>query len=194
MQTRIIGGIFRGRKIRCPKGRTTRPTLAQVREAVFSICQADIAEARFLDLFAGSGAMGIEAISRGAEKATFVDNHPAALRCIQENLRLLDISVPSQAEICGGEVLRVLQKLSKQNLSYDLIYIDPPYGLEGRGGELAVHEVLEQLVKGALLLPTTRIFVEESAGSGVEEVEMEGLTCKKERAFGSTKLLEYRVC
>ena len=91
MTLRIIGGKFKGRLIKTPKGEKTRPTSAILRKAVFDICQNQITDARFLDLFAGSGAMGLEALSRGASHATFVERDKHSVSCLKENLALLNL-------------------------------------------------------------------------------------------------------
>src|SRR5690349_14081953 len=88
MTLRIIGGTLRGRRLLSPKSSLTRPTTAIVRKSVFDICQEIIVDAEFLDLFAGSGAMGIEALSRGAKHVTFVDSNAQAIQCVEHNLRL----------------------------------------------------------------------------------------------------------
>ena len=91
MTLRVLGGKFRGRLLQSPRGSQTRPTTSMLRKAVFDILQNSIEDFRFLDLFAGSGAMGIEALSRGAKHATFVESHKDALRCINANLATLKL-------------------------------------------------------------------------------------------------------
>jgi 16S rRNA (guanine966-N2)-methyltransferase len=130
---RVIAGVYRGRTLRAPPGRGTRPTSDRVREALFSIL-GDVSDARVLDLFAGSGALGIEAVSRGAAEATFVDSAPAALRAVKANLEALG----AQAEVRRADARRFLGGASGQARQYDLVFLDPPYRLAGRlGGELA---------------------------------------------------------
>ena len=91
MGLRILGGTFRNRLLKSPKGEQTRPTLAVMRKSVFDILQTQIEGAAFLDLYAGSGAMGLEALSRGASHATFVDANRFALSCIEDNICLLKV-------------------------------------------------------------------------------------------------------
>jgi 16S rRNA (guanine966-N2)-methyltransferase len=124
MSLRIIGGRLRNHTLFSPKGQQTRPTSGLVRKAVFDICQADIEDARFLDLFAGSGAMGLEALSRGASHATFVDASRLACQCITKNLHHLFLE--KEATVLCGNVLHMIDRLARQQ-PFTLIYIDPPY-------------------------------------------------------------------
>ncbi len=110
MSLRIIGGKYKGRVLKAPKGSATRPTHGMLRESVFNICQNEIAGARFLDLFAGSGAMGLEALSRGASHITLVENDRHALASIRENIAVLQAA--SQTTVIAGQAKRVLKQLS----------------------------------------------------------------------------------
>ncbi len=127
MTLRIIGGEFRNRLLKAPKGHKTRPTLAIMRKAVFDMLQFIIPQARFLDLFAGSGLMGIEALSRGAVHAAFIDNDRTAVRCIEENLKCL--GVQDRAEVHFSDAALALSRFVKKKCVFDVIYIDPPYKL-----------------------------------------------------------------
>lgn len=122
---RILGGHLRGRRLEVPS--TARPTESRVREALFSIWGQDIVDCRFLDLFAGSGAVGIEALSRGAKSATFVESAKSALAALRRNLRL----VPADDHAVGSGHLMTcrLPRLGErlQGLQFDLAYADPPY-------------------------------------------------------------------
>ena len=122
---RIIAGAFKSRKIKTPKESITRPTQGMVREAIFNICQNEIVDTHFLDLFAGSGAMGIEALSRGAQTATFVEQNKRALSCIKENIKLLELE--AQTQVLAMSIEKGIQKLIKEGARFHLIYIDPPY-------------------------------------------------------------------
>jgi 16S rRNA (guanine(966)-N(2))-methyltransferase RsmD len=119
---RVIAGRFGGRRLSAPRGARTRPTADRVREALFSVL-GDIEGARVLDLFAGSGALGIEALSRGAAEATFVDSAPAALRALRANLTALEI----EAEVRRGDARAFLRSARKAGRQYDLVFLDPPY-------------------------------------------------------------------
>jgi 16S rRNA (guanine966-N2)-methyltransferase len=121
----VIAGTYGGRRLTAPPGSSTRPTSDRVRGALFSILGARIDGARVLDLFAGSGALGIEALSRGAESAVFVDDAPAAIRAIRGNLEALGLS----AGVRRVDALRHLGAASSDGAQYDLIFLDPPYRL-----------------------------------------------------------------
>ncbi len=119
---RVIAGTYGGRELVAPKGRATRPTSDRVREALFSIL-GDVSDARVLDLFAGSGALAIEAVSRGAGRATLVDSSGAAIDAIRRNLETLQIT----AEVVRRPALRFLQTARNDARQYDLVFLDPPY-------------------------------------------------------------------
>lgn len=123
---RIIGGTFRGHSLRAPKGET-RPTTDRTREAIFNLVQHRIAlpGARVLDLFAGSGALGLEALSRGAASVTFVEQRGQALSTIRHNAAALDVA--DQCTLLRADALRFLR--ATPNVAYDLILADPPYAL-----------------------------------------------------------------
>jgi 16S rRNA (guanine966-N2)-methyltransferase len=119
---RIIAGTHGGRELTAPKGRATRPTSDRVREALFSIL-GDIQGLRVLDLFAGSGALGIEALSRGVQEATLVDSGRPAVVAIRRNLETLGLD----AEVVAQPAARFLQAASRDGRQYDLVFLDPPY-------------------------------------------------------------------
>jgi len=120
---RVIAGRYGGRRLQAPAGDATRPTADRVREALFSILGARVEGARVLDLFAGSGALGLEALSRGAASATFVDSAPAALRVVRANLG----SLGADAEVVRADAVRWLRAASDGARQYDLVFLDPPY-------------------------------------------------------------------
>jgi 16S rRNA (guanine966-N2)-methyltransferase len=128
---RVVAGQWGGRRLQAPAGAATRPTSDRVREALFSILGDRVADARVLDLFAGSGALGIEALSRGAKDATFVDSAPAAIRAVKANLEALG----AQAEVRRADARRFLGSASAAARYYDLVLLDPPYRLAGALGE-----------------------------------------------------------
>lgn len=128
MSLRIIAGSFKGRKLKAPKTSRTRPTQSQVREAIFNMCQTQIEGSAFLDLFAGSGAIGFEALSRGAEKVTFLEKQKEAIQCIEENAKIL--KVESKIRILKAPFIHGISLLKKEKKLFDLIYLDPPYEME----------------------------------------------------------------
>jgi 16S rRNA (guanine966-N2)-methyltransferase len=119
---RVIAGAHGGRRLGAPRGRATRPTSDRVREAVFSIL-GDISGAVVLDLYAGSGALAIEALSRGAASATLVDSAPAAIAAIGGNLAALGL----EADVRRADVRAFLRAASRTAPQYDLVFLDPPY-------------------------------------------------------------------
>ena len=120
---RVVAGIYGGRRLVAPPGDATRPTSDRVREALFSVLGASVAGARVLDLFAGSGALGIEALSRGAASALFVDRAPAAIKAIRTNLDALGI----EADVRRMPALAALRTAADRGDAYDLVFLDPPY-------------------------------------------------------------------
>ncbi len=122
---RIIAGEFRHRKIQTPDVGTTRPTTDKVREALMSALGEGIRNANVLDLFAGSGALGLEALSRGACKAVFCDFNGIALQAIRRNIAMLNVE--DRTEVIGGHYESVLKKLRAEGEKFDLIFLDPPY-------------------------------------------------------------------
>ena len=132
---RVVAGRLGGRRLIAPAGQSTRPTSDKVREALFSIL-GDVEGARVLDLFAGSGALGIEALSRGAARATFVDSAPAAVRAVRENVAALGLE--DAAEVRRQDARAFLRTAKKSGHEYDLVFLDPPYRLAaGLGREIS---------------------------------------------------------
>lgn len=118
---RVISGNARGRKLREPDGQAIRPTTDMVKESVFNIIQFDIEGRRVLDLFAGTGQLGIEALSRGAASAVFVDESTEAVRLVRENLK--NMGVEDKSVVTKGDAIAFL----KRGDQYDIIFLDPPY-------------------------------------------------------------------
>lgn len=122
---RIISGRFKGRKLFTPENRSIRPTSDKAREALFSIIGSKIENARILDLFAGTGAFGIEALSRGARRATFVEASQKAVDTIGNNLALLEIE--NEADLIQGRIPDVFKRFEFSGGPFDIIFLDPPY-------------------------------------------------------------------
>jgi 16S rRNA (guanine966-N2)-methyltransferase len=169
---RVIAGQYGGRRLQAPPGEATRPTSDRVREALFSVLGARVEHARVLDLFAGSGALGIEALSRGAAEATFVDNAPAAIRAVRANLA----AIGAEAEVRRADARRFLGSASAAGREYDLVFLDPPYRLARRlGGELAA-------ALPAVLAPGATVVAESDRRHDLEL----GLPILDERRYGDT--------
>ncbi|NSW86025.1 MAG: 16S rRNA (guanine(966)-N(2))-methyltransferase RsmD [Syntrophobacteraceae bacterium] len=123
---RIVAGSFRGRRLHSPRGKGVRPTVDRVREAVFSIIAPHVPGARVLDLFAGTGALGLEALSRGASTAVFVDRSIESVRLIHENAALC--RAEDRVRVIHGSLPAAVRFLDPRKGRFDLIFMDPPYG------------------------------------------------------------------
>jgi 16S rRNA (guanine966-N2)-methyltransferase len=145
---RIVGGAWGGRRLQAPPGDATRPTSDRVREALFSILGERVIDARVLDLFAGSGALGLEALSRGAAEATFVDSAAAPVRALRANLE----SLGGRAEVRRQDALRFLGSARSGARDYDLVFLDPPYRLANRLGGRLSEELPHVLTPGATVV------------------------------------------
>ena len=142
---RVIGGKYRGSRLYSPKGRQTRPTSDRVRESLFGILGDLVLGVRFADLCAGTGSVGLEALSRGAWHTTFVEKARGSVALIQRNIETLNLA-PSQVEVWSSDVTR----LTKPPVPWDIVFIDPPYVLaENIVIRLAEREVIED---GALVI------------------------------------------
>lgn len=175
---RISGGELGGRRIDAPPRRgksDIRPTTEKVREAIFSIL-GDVGGARAVDLFCGTGALGLEALSRGAAEATFVDNRPWLAENNAEALGLTD-----RTTVVRADVLKFLDRTPDG--SFDLVLCDPPYGLPER-----ISSRLDPLVR-AVLVPGGRVIVECSPENPIEI----GLELVRERSYGDTMIRAYRA-
>lgn len=122
---RVISGSAKGKKLKAPSGLKTRPITDMIKEALFNVWGSRIENSNLLDLFAGSGSVGIEALSRGAQKVVFIDNSGEAVKTIWENLN--NCKFESGFEVYRRDVFQVLKQFERQGLSFDLIYIDPPF-------------------------------------------------------------------
>lgn len=145
---RIIGGEWRGRKLRFADGEGLRPTTDRVRETLFNWLQPIIAGSRCLDLFSGSGALGLEALSRGAAEVIFIDTNPKAIAALKENLALLKAD---NATVIRGDALAYLQRDARP---FDVVFLDPPFRRD------LLQPALQQLASGGWLAQGARIYIE----------------------------------
>ncbi|MGH2852370.1 MAG: 16S rRNA (guanine(966)-N(2))-methyltransferase RsmD [Solirubrobacteraceae bacterium] len=177
---RVIAGRYGGRRLTAPKGRTTRPTSARVREALFAMLD-DVEGARVLDLFAGTGALGIEALSRGARRAVFVECDRAASEALQSNLATLGLT-GEEAQLRRERADEALRRARKRKETYDLLLIDPPYGQA-----LQLGPRLSAALEG-VLAPRARVVLERDRRTPLDL----GLELEKERRYGDTTIAIYR--
>lgn len=179
--TRIVAGVLGGRRLAVPGGRGTRPTSDRVREALFGALDAllDLDGARVADLYAGSGAIGLEALSRGAAHALFVESDARAVAVLRRNVTELDVG--AAARVAATPVRRVLAEPPGE--PYDLVFADPPYDLAG--DELA--QVLAALVGGGWLAEDAVLVLERSSRSP-EPAWVPGTTGTRSRRYGETTL------
>ena len=172
---RIVAGHLGGRRIAAPPGTDTRPTSDRVREALFSALGPLDPETRVLDLFAGSGALAIEALSRGAGSAVLVEQDARAVKVVRDNLSALDLD----AVVRRRDALAALRDAREAGESYDLVFLDPPYRLAtGLGPELA-------LALAPVLAPGARVVGESDRRL---PLDLPGMSTTFERRYGDTLL------
>lgn len=176
---RITGGAARGRRIRAPKGAAIRPTADRVREALFNILPRDLSGQRVLDLFAGSGALSLEALSRGAASVLLVDESARAAALIRGNLETLGVT--DRARVWSKPVGTALSRLADEGAAYDAIFLDPPYD---HGW---VERALVMISEGGLLHAGGVAVAEHSARERVEE-RYGRLLRRDQRRYGDTRL------
>lgn len=176
---RIIGGSARGRRLKAPKGRALRPTAARVKEALFNILPHDLSGAKVLDLFAGTGNVTIEALSRGAAEAILVDASAESTKTIRENLRRLDLT--DRAKVWNTPVNRALRLLGGRRETFDLIFLDPPYD------QRLVETTLRTVSRGGLLRQTGTMIAEHSIREAIA-ARYDGLELSDQRRYGDTLL------
>lgn len=173
---RVIGGRLGGRSLCTREGTGTRPPLEAVRQAIFNMLQPHLEGACVLDLFAGSGSMGIEAISRGAHSSIMVDSNRAALKCCHENIRNLELE--ESARVISGRLPQVLDHVELKSNLFDLILIDPPFDAISKGMFLDLDARALPL-----LSPSGRIVVRLPECSPPMTIDP-GLVLEKERRYG----------
>lgn len=181
---KIISGRFKGRSINMPDA--IRPTSDKVREALFEILKTRIVGADFLDLYCGSGAVGIEAFSRGAKSATFVDNNFKCITVLKKNLAILGILDLSSINIYSKDVLNALKEFNARTVSFDMVFIDPPYYKE------LAKNTLIGLSDCAILARNAIVIVETNKKESLPD-EAGLLKRFRTSRYGDTKLEFYRI-
>ena len=177
---RVIAGVARSRKLNSPEGLETRPTADRIKETLFNILSPDVPGAEFLDLFAGSGQIGIEAMSRGAKSAVFVDEGKNPYDCIRKNIEVIK-EFKDSCEVFRMSAVPAIAKLFASGKRFDIIFMDPPYdkGIE--------KEVLLQLERYRILKEDGIIVVEASAGTEMDYVPETCFNVYREKIYGSNK-------
>lgn len=179
MSLRILGGKYKGHPLFAVKGHHHRPTSSLLRKTVFDILTLYLEEANFLDLCAGTGAMGLEALSRGASHATFVDKSALSTATIQKSAKKLDLH--SQIKTYKGDVITTVKKLITQKKQFDIIYFDPPY-------DLPLYSPVLALIDDSSLLAPDGIFLVEERYPPKLELELDHLYFEKTRKVSSSAL------
>lgn len=181
---RVIAGEKRHLLLKTIPGLEVRPTTDIIKETLFNIIQFDLQGINFLDLFAGSGAIGIEALSRGAKEAYFIDNNPDAIKIINENLN--NTGLINKAKVFCINAITVIEKLSKNNQKFDIIFMDPPYK---KGLYLPVFEKLKEI---DILKPNAKIILETNKEDDAEGVIKLGFTLYREKKYKTNKHLFFK--
>ena len=160
---RVIAGSARRIQLKTPPGLETRPTTDRIKETLFNMLQPHICDCTFLDLFSGSGAIGIEALSRGAKEAVFIEQSEKAVSCIKDNLK--NTGLDKIAQIYKTDVFSGLRQLEGKKTIFDIVFMDPPYRQE------LEKKVLEALKNASIIDTDTRIIFEASLDTDVSYVE-----------------------
>ncbi len=171
---RIIAGSARSLPLSSPTGMDTRPTSDQIKETLFNMLQFEVQGAYFLDIFAGSGQIGLEALSRGAEYAVFVENNRKAAKCIEDNIHFTKFD--KESRLLTSDAVAALYTLEGK-YKFDIIFMDPPYNKE------LEKEVLKYLSDSSLLKEDTTIIVEASLETGFDYVEELGFEITKYKKY-----------
>lgn len=178
---RIISGSARGTKLVTLEGEQTRPTLDRVKEPLFSILQNEILDATVLDLFSGSGALGLESVSRGARKAILCDSSRKAIQIIEENA--IKTKMQDKVEIIPADYKIALKRIKEKGLSLDIVFLDPPYATDYD------IQAIEYIQKENLLSDNGIIVVETNSDEKVEKIEKININILKIRKYGTVKLM-----
>lgn len=174
---RVIAGEHKGRQLRPVPNRLTRPTTDKVKEALFQIIGPFFEGGQALDLFAGSGGLGIEAISRGIDHCIFVDKHPKAIQTIYDNVKALKLE--EQTEVFRTDAFRAMKAAGKRGLSFDLIFLDPPYK------KVSYEKLVEGINEHQLLKENGMIICEHDADEHLPE-QLAGIPLFKHEIYGGT--------
>ncbi|MBD3367284.1 MAG: 16S rRNA (guanine(966)-N(2))-methyltransferase RsmD [Candidatus Eisenbacteria bacterium] len=184
-RVRVIAGELKGRSIAAPPGTTARPTYDRVRESLFGMLEPDLPGANVLDLFAGSGSLGIEALSRGAREATFIEQSGKVLRVLEDNIESLGLR--GRSLVIRGDALRLVRERRVPTAPFDVVFVDPPYS--SGHAERALRCI------GPLVAPRGVVVVERARGTdadGAQDDASSRLELVRRRGYGSTEVDIYR--
>lgn len=181
---RVIAGVAKGTKLKAPRGLRVRPTTDRAKEALFSVLAKELNGAVILDLYAGTGSLGIEALSRGAKEAVFVDRDKAAVETVKRNLE--ETSLVASACLLRNSAIKAIYKLARENYQFNLIFLDPPFKIN----MIELKEVLEALVQAKVLSHQGLVVLEHS--SKVKPPEAEGLEVESSRVYGDISFSFYK--
>ncbi len=180
---RVISGTARGIALKAVPGSGTRPTTDKVKEAIFSMIGPYFSGGTVLDLYAGTGGLGIEALSRGMSQAIFVDMERKSIEVIRHNLEVTRLK--DKAEVYKNEASRAVKALAKRGMPLDLVFLDPPYKLKH------MHETMEQLKEAQLLHPQATIVIEHDIAHTYSS-EIPGFTQERRAEYGDIAVTIYR--
>jgi 16S rRNA (guanine966-N2)-methyltransferase len=181
---RVIAGSHKGRRLFSSRGLSVRPTSGRVKEAIFSILATHVEGAQFLDLYAGTGAIGIEALSRGAHRVVFVESHPASLRLLRSNVDHCRFSTLADVHACHAEDFLDRQQTSP--IVFDIVFADPPYELE------SASTLLPSLERSVIIAPKTVVLLEHPTKHLVPSHI--GRLCRvRHYQYGDTSLSKFAV-
>lgn len=178
---RVIAGSARRLLLKAPEGMDTRPTTDRIKETLFNMIQDELYHCRFLDLFSGSGGIGIEALSRGGELAVFVENSPKAVEVIRNNLKTTHLE--DRAMVMNCDVQTALNRLEERGMSFDFIFMDPPYN------HLYEKQVLERLSGSPLIKENTLIIAEASRETDTSYIPSLGFCISRVKEYKTNKHL-----
>lgn len=181
---RIVAGDFGGRRLKAVPGMATRPTTDKVKEAMFNIIGPYFDGGQSLDLFAGSGGLSIEAVSRGIERAVLIDRQYAAIKTIQENVAVT--KAPDRFEILKRDANQALKALAARQERFDLVFFDPPYAQQ------KIIQQMQRLRDLELLTPRARVVCETDQNARLPE-DVAGFDFVEQRNYGITVLTIYAV-
>jgi len=176
---RVVAGKARSLQLMTVPGMEVRPTTDRIKETLFNMISNEVPGSRFLDLFAGSGSIGIEALSRGAEHAVFVDKNRAAIQCIRKNLDHVRMS--ADASVLQMDVTAAIAQLEQKKEQFDVVFMDPPYDC------LLEKDVLARLADSDLVSEDTLIIVEASLTTEFDYLEQLGYYIRKDKVYKTNR-------